>query len=76
MFVGVGAGLERPQSNMSYNLSRDPGEPRQIKSELCSPDVEALPGRANFQIQMHSVTHCIKGGGITYSVPVWDFKSI
>jgi hypothetical protein len=40
--------LERPQSNLSYvfagRISGGGGADRQIKSELCSPDVEGLPG--------------------------------
>jgi hypothetical protein len=38
--------LERPQSNLSYvfGAGRIGGGDRQIKSELCSPDVEGLPG--------------------------------
>jgi hypothetical protein len=41
--------LERPQSNLSYVFGGGAGRisggaDRQIKSELCSPDVEGLPG--------------------------------
>jgi len=43
-FADAKAPLERPQSNLSYSFSRDPADSRQIKSELCSPDVEGLPG--------------------------------
>jgi hypothetical protein len=48
---GDGSPLERPQSNLSYVFGRGGGGvggghagDRQIKSELCSPDVEGLPG--------------------------------
>ena len=41
-----GSPLERPQSNLSYvfGAGRSGAGERQIKSELCSPDVEGLPG--------------------------------
>ncbi|XP_023338915.1 uncharacterized protein LOC111709480 [Eurytemora carolleeae] len=36
--------LERPQSNLSYSFKQNQADSRQIKSELCSPDVEGIPG--------------------------------